>query len=170
MAKNLLTRNELMAELQIKVGSFNNYINAGMPVAVKGSQGVPSKYDLDSVKAWLEKNVKSHNDAFNFEKLRKMTADASLAELELEKERGLVVPIEDAIKHISAEYTSIRAKLLGIPSQLCDELAVITDKKQVLHVLDSKIREILEELTADTLRTDPAPKKASRKKKQEQEE
>lgn len=159
----LVNKARILKEFNISTAAFNNYSQMGMPCADQGRGGQTSKYDLEAVRAWLQENVKSQNEELNQAKLRKAIADASLAELELEKERGLVIPIADVIERVGAEYTNIRAKLLGLASQLCDELAVLNDKKSVKHLLESKIREILEELTADDLQ--PVAEKKARKTK-----
>lgn len=46
-----------------------------------------------------------------------MAAEAALVELELAKEQGAVVSIDDVSKEVSANYSALRAKLLSLPSK-----------------------------------------------------
>lgn len=88
--------------------------------------------DADSIAAWRAART------------RRETALATLAEDQLRKSRGELVPVADVVTKLAAEYTSARTKLLGIPSRLRQRDPGMTQGQ--LALVESLIREALEDL------------------------
>lgn len=84
-------------------------------------------------------------------RVRKISADAALAELQLQRERGEVVNIEDVAKTVGEEYAAVRAKLLAIPTKLAPRIAIEADENTCRELLAREITEALNELTADSV-------------------
>lgn len=96
------------------------------------SEGVFAKegrgrYDLVScvqayVGFWQDKaearSAAEHVDgSLEESKARKMAAEAELAELQLARERGELVTVEDAVKERTRDYGHLRAKMLNMPAK-----------------------------------------------------
>lgn len=146
----LITKQELSSALNLSISSIENYQQAGMPVAIRGKQGIPNYYDLQIVTDWIADNV-SINKAPDYDeaKLRKLTADAQLAEVKLAQEVGELIKMQDAVNQVSATFSRIRSKLLAIPSNLSGVLYTMDNQREVNEYLDHHIRQILEELIVD---------------------
>jgi len=73
--------------------------------------------------------------------------------LDLEAKKGNLVPVDEAVRDVidavSSEYTAVRQRLLGIPTRLAAELALVEDAAEVRRLLEAAITEALCELTAD---------------------
>lgn len=78
---------------------------------------------------------------------RKEAAQAALAELELERERGRLVAARDVARGIADMIIACRAKLLGVPSRAKQAMPELTSEQ--VDVIDSLVREALEELALD---------------------
>lgn len=80
---------------------------------------------------------------------RKLEAEASLRELELEKARGELIDFSEALRDFQTAFLSARSKLLGIPTKLSLQLSTLTDPKAIDALLTAAIDESLESLAAD---------------------
>nr|ADI23562.1 hypothetical protein [uncultured nuHF2 cluster bacterium HF0770_42C12] len=79
---------------------------------------------------------------------RKLIAEAELAELELQKERGEVVSIAETEKSWSAVLSAVRAKMLALPTTMAAVASVETDQKIVKELLSKAVEQALTELSA----------------------
>ena len=79
---------------------------------------------------------------------RKVTAEAELAELELEKERGEVVDIAETEKAWTDVLMNVRAKMLSMPTTLAAQIAVETDQKIIKELLTTSVENALQELSS----------------------
>jgi phage terminase Nu1 subunit (DNA packaging protein) len=146
--KNPISKQDLARTLGVSIATIGAWLQEGMPVHFQGKKGVASEYILEDVMAWVAaKN--SPDESMQEAKLRKECAQASLAELELQKERGELIEITEVATLVAKEYSTIRAKLLGLPSKLSGIIYSLQSQKEVREVLDNAFREILEELSAD---------------------
>jgi transcriptional regulator with XRE-family HTH domain len=71
------------------------------------------------------------------------------AQLEYDREAGLVVLVADVAKAVGEEYAKTRTKLLSIPSGLAPQLLRIKTAAEMCAALERAITEALEELTLD---------------------
>lgn len=152
--EGLIVKQELCNALDLSIKTIDNYIGQGMPVAIRGSKGRPHQFDLEQCKVWIAANVRGQGGTENDEnlneaKLRKLQAEASLAEIELQRERAELVEIEEVAKQVASEYSTVRAKLLALPTKVSGIIYSLQSQREVTEVLDNAIREILQELTAD---------------------
>jgi phage terminase Nu1 subunit (DNA packaging protein) len=92
--------------------------------AVEAVQGDTSKLDIDEAKR------------------RKTAAEAALAELELAKQRGELVPLQAIAEIVGDAFANVRARLLSLPSALAP---------QVVHMTAAESRAILESAIDDVL-------------------
>lgn len=134
-----------ISALAVELGRDRRTIgNACAGLTPVGRQGKADLYRLSDVVEALAAPAKPKS--FDEAKARKMAADAELAELELERERGEVVRIEEVAKAIGEEYAATRAKLLAIPSKLAPRVALETDEGACRELIAREITEALNEL------------------------
>jgi len=96
---------------------------------------------------------------------RKVAAEAEITELELAKVRGELVVAEDVISAWSDTLSSLKAKMVSIPSKAAPIVAGEDSAGGCQQVLEDLIREALEELSnydpkidaANTQRTTATP-------------
>lgn len=82
-------------------------------------------------------------------KARKLAAEAELAEIELAKARGELVPIDAVAKAVTDEYAATRAKLLALPSKLAPLVAIEDREAACRDAIERGITEALDELSRD---------------------
>ncbi len=90
-----------------------------------------------------------HRKKLQEEELRHESAKADKIQLQVEKLRGELVPIEDVARVVEAEYAAVRAALLAISSKVSGELATLDSIIEIKKLLDGHINEVLAELSAD---------------------
>ena len=84
---------------------------------------------------------------------RKLTAEAELAELELSKEQGKVVAIEETEISWTEVLGAVRSKILSLPTTMAAQVAVETDQKIVKELLTNAVEQALAELSAIEIRS-----------------
>jgi phage terminase Nu1 subunit (DNA packaging protein) len=82
------------------------------------------------------------------ERARLDRAKSELAELELERERGNVVPREDQQQALIALATAVASRLDGVPPKAAHEVASETDPAICQEIIARCIREAREDLAA----------------------
>lgn len=83
---------------------------------------------LHEVEKWKRARIKRESD-----------------ELDLGKRRGELIPIDEAKATVINEYTSLKTKLLGLPTRARQRLQHLTTED--VRVIDSLVREALESLS-----------------------
>ncbi|EMX3790634.1 terminase small subunit [Escherichia coli] len=77
------------------------------------------------------------------ERVRKLRAEATLAELELAKQRGEVAPIEEFQSVWANRFTIIRANMLQLPQRVITMLIGETSERRFKQVMTEEIKQIL---------------------------
>lgn len=104
-----------------------------------------NRYKLGEVFAALIEEMSGGDKASELtaERVRKLRAEASLAELELAKARGEVAPIEQFSAVWTNRFAIIRANMLQLPQRAVTQLIGETDERRFKHVLTVEIKQIL---------------------------
>lgn len=124
----------------------------GFPIKSVGAGRTGSEYDTAEVIAWIKKrevdNLMANSASIDIEeaKRRKIAAEAGLAELELAKEQGSVVLIEDVAAKVGEQFQNLRAKLLAIPTKAATLVFTAKDVTEAKLILETSILETLNEL------------------------
>ncbi|EDI0969752.1 hypothetical protein CC915_23235 [Salmonella enterica subsp. enterica serovar Newport] len=77
------------------------------------------------------------------ERVRKLRAEATLAELELARQRGEVAPIDEFQSVWANRFTIIRANMLQLPQRVVTMLIGETDERRFKQVMTEEIKQIL---------------------------
>jgi len=141
------------------MGTAEKWLANGMPVEVQGSRGKAHVFDsMEVIRWWFKEQlpdggVEGSKDSEIISKRRKMAADAELAEIKLNKEKGLLVDIADIEDVVSHEYKLLRANLLKLPgsmsARLAEEFNDPSAASEINAILVDEISAALSELQAD---------------------
>jgi len=163
-----------MAAICILFGVANSraitrLIQMGMPVVQYGEKGKQWRFKKDDVVAWHKVNVEGISpDAdtptisnggldsklagtatYEQARTRKMNAEAEIKEIQLAKERGDAVSINDVKKEWEKLIGSLRSKLLGIPVKVAPQVEGCEDMQEVESIITGYIRDALDEISSD---------------------
>jgi hypothetical protein len=86
---------------------------------------------------------------------RKLNAEAQIAEIELQKVRGELVPAEDVVNAWNDVLGALKSKLLSIPTKGAPILSTESKAGVCQKILEDLINESLEELSNYEPSTDP---------------
>lgn len=84
---------------------------------------------------------------YNLARARKMEADAELTELELLKAKGELVPTDEVKNEWINALSSMRAKLLSLPTITAPLVSNETDVSIIQDIIEKQIHEALNELS-----------------------
>ena len=87
------------------------------------------------------------NHEYEEARAKKTAAEAEITELELAKVRGELVVAEDVVTAWADTLTSLKAKLVSIPSKAAPIVAAEETAAGCQKILDDLVREALEELS-----------------------
>jgi phage terminase Nu1 subunit (DNA packaging protein) len=133
--------------------TLKTWVGHGCPVAQKGNgKRTAWQFSIPDVIRWreqvaAEKASGGVNSTMDDARLRRANADAALAELQLLRESGEVVTIEEVVRQVGDQLSAVRAKMLAIPTASATLLATMSDPRECRDCTDQFIREALEELT-----------------------
>lgn len=157
---NLLTAIEVAKELEVSKFTVTKWVTQGCPVAVKGKPGVASQFVLEHVIKWVEENIRHKSNGTNvvtinsksehFEaKLRKLQADAKLAEIKIEQQEARLISREEMEEQNIKKITTIKAGLLGMGSSLAPRLEGL-QAIDIEQAINKYVRDLLQIWTTPT--------------------
>ena len=79
-------------------------------------------------------------------KLRKLQAETSKEELQVEKELGNLMPLDHIRKHIQNVFESLKAGIIQMPAKLCNELANEDDPNVIQAEIEQYCRQLMESI------------------------
>lgn len=117
--------------------------NAGIkPVIDKANR---KEYRLEDVEPLFESE--EDLDAL---KIRKLKAEAGLKELELDEQRGDLLPRKDVEDHLQKLFTAMFQRLtVRMPKEISRQLHKATSPAQVTTILQTSIQQVFNELRRD---------------------
>lgn len=139
---NVVETQVLVAKhFNVKARTVQYWIQDGMPVTPDGL------YNLDEIRAWKNrqeekrKKIKDPQDP----DVRFRTAKARLAEIELAKRMGELLPKEEVEAEWLSAIITFKKGLMGLPKRIAPQLAGL-EAKEIQAVLTKRVRELLEGL------------------------
>lgn len=153
----LLTRRELSLRLDRHMQTITKWEAEGLPIAIRGRRGRPSRYDEGKVRAWLEAReeaAKQPAGAMDLvqERARKERAQAELAEQAYQAKARELLPKGEVERVWSGHIQAARTVLLGMRQTYADRLfrtATLEGLAGVERLLEEIAREILRELAGE---------------------
>jgi hypothetical protein len=160
MAEGGIPEYATVAELHDMTGTSKKTIYKHIEKASLKANG--KKYQVQSVLSAIVKHrqedkdvTKLKNDAPDYytERARHEQFKADLAQLELKKKSGEMIPVDEVVKDWGQMITACRAKLLALPSKISPRLPGCDDVREMEQVIKSEILEALDELSGERVET-----------------
>lgn len=146
MSQNLWSVSALAVEFGLDRRTVAQRLNNVEPAQVKGRG---KKYKLQDAAKAIIGQVDVGNGILSYDeaRARKMAAEAELSEIELQKERGDVLPIE-IVNAINNEiYSNFRAKLLAIPARTAPDVFASSNVTEAKALMRKNVNDVLQELS-----------------------
>lgn len=123
-------------------------VHEGLPKELRG------KYDLDKCYGWyvrylqaaLEKKaipIDGQYASEREERLRNLRADADLKEIELARERGLLVAIDDVEKEMTELVLTTKARVMAVAPRLAPEILGETSRVMAQAKIEKALKDAL---------------------------
>lgn len=147
----IVTKTQLAEKFGVHTSTIDKYQHLGMPLHERGNRRKgESTYDLEACVQWKEEQFSDteQSESMQEARLRKLQAEASLAELELEKQKGTVVAIEDVAAELAGTFATIKTRVLALSSKLPGLLIGKQSEREMQDVIDRELRIVLIELAS----------------------
>lgn len=147
-----LTRRELAALLGVHLMTVTKWEQAGLPIAVRGGKGRPSRYRERDVRAWLATREKLADAGIQRDLIQERAAkehwQALLAEqTHQQRARELILAVE-VERGLSAYVAAARAKLLSAPITYADRVHRASTR-QGLAGVEAALKDLVHEVLRD---------------------
>ena len=138
-----MTASQIQTELGIDGRKLGQFLARIKPIKERG------KFQYYLLQDVIDQIYKKPGKVIPIEELnkKKLQAEAELVELELEKEKGSLVPVKDIQRQWANLVLSCKTKLLSIPTKLAPIMATENDINVCKNILDKSINEALSELS-----------------------
>ncbi|MCA8026491.1 hypothetical protein [Burkholderia cepacia] len=105
----------------------------------------------ESAEAAAERILTGAVELLSFDEARRFKENylGLMAQLEYDRDSGLVVDVSEVAKTVGAEYAKVRTRLLSIPAEQAPRLHRCKTPAELQDMLQEVITEALEELTRD---------------------
>ena len=147
--RNLISQTEAARRLFCHRSTVIKYCNEGLLKRYAGG-----KVDEDEVRDFV-KNRSTKKDAPDYyvERARHEQFKADLAQLELKKKSGELIPVEEVVKDWGQMITACKTKLLALPSKISPRLPGCDDVREMEQLIKAEIIEALDELSSQRVET-----------------
>ncbi|MBF0488760.1 MAG: hypothetical protein HQK98_11435 [Nitrospirae bacterium] len=121
--------------LGVSLRTIQRFKRAGLPEDIKG-------YPLYECLKWYLNHLSNNGDSPTIadQKLRKLTAEADLLEMEIAKAKNSLIDVEDVRRVIVETCLVLKNVFLGLPGRLAMDLAAETDAAVVRNILMYEIK------------------------------
>ncbi len=144
----LITQTEAARRLFCHRSSVIKYVNEGRLKRYEGG-----KVDEDEVKEFGKNQAKRKSKDegvpdYYVERARHEQYKADLAQLDLKKKSGELIPVDDVVSDWGKMITACKTKMLALPSKVSPMLQTCDDVREMEQVIKSGILEALDELSS----------------------
>ncbi len=131
----VFTQRDLAKVFQINLLTVNRWMKEGMPLEPDGA------FNTFNIQKWRyeRENKRKDNDEFG-NKLKEVKY--RLANLKLEQELGLVIPLEKVKTDLRNEIIIIKQKFLALPKQIAPQMVGL-DVHDIEELMTKRLREII---------------------------
>ena len=155
----VVNRIKLAEIFGVAADTVTAWVKRGCPAIQRGAKGVEWQFNTADVISWRldDMTAKLAGDVPDYDRdaARKMQADADLAELKRDRERGKLIELQVVADVVRSEYATVRTRLGSLPGILAPRL----DSARALEfqpIIADVVDDILTELSADDRLQDDA--------------
>ena len=139
-----LNRSDTAQKLNVALTTLDYWRRKGCPHTKKGKQVF---FNIDTLKTWRDSRAGGDLD-YTQERAKLTRLQAAKATLELEQQRGNLIPLELVVVGWEGQIANCRAKFLALPSKVAAQ-AVGADYVEIEQLFKIVIYEALDELAGD---------------------
>jgi len=136
-----LNRAKTAQKLNVSLTTLDDWRRKGCPHTKTGKQVF---FDIDTLNTWLDNRISGDLD-YTQERAKLTRLQAEKAKLELEQQRGNLIPLELVVVAWEGQIANCRAKLLALPSKVAAQ-AVGANYVEIEQLFKGVIYEALDEL------------------------
>lgn len=141
----IVNKRELSEILDVSEQTLTTWQDEGMPIAERGSAGIPGRYDTAEVLRWaVTRELGKRNATTSFDRLNDIRAQREM--INLRREEGEVVMREDIRPAFRRYVNDVMAVMVGIPdkyAQVLELTASADGKRQVLQDMVGELRDVM---------------------------
>ena len=142
-----LNRSETAQKLNVSLTTLDNWRRKGCPHIKTGKQVF---FNIGTLKTWLDNRSSGELD-YTQERAKLTRLQAERATLDLEQQRGKLLPLEMVILAWQGQVANARAKLLALPPKVASQVLGIESYVEIEHTIRDIIYEALDELAGDSV-------------------
>ena len=150
----LVNKTELSEIIGKTQKTLTTWQSQGMPFKLAGKRGTSNEYDTADVIDWivkreLDKYLGSDGESYDLEKERSRLTHHQANKTALEEDvlKGELIPSDVVKNEWSKMVSSMRAKMLSLPTKAAHKLLNIGDFEEIESIMKSHIYEALQELS-----------------------
>ena len=140
-----LNRSETAQKLNVSLTTLDNWRRKGCPHTKTGKQVF---FDIGTLKTWLDNHSGGELD-YTQERAKLTRLQAERVTLDLEQQRGKLLPLEMVISAWQGQVANARAKLLALPPKVASQVLGMESYVETEHTIRGIIYEALDELAGD---------------------
>ena len=140
-----LNRSDTAQKLNVALTTLDYWRRKGCPHTKKGKQVF---FNIDTLNTWLDTRSGGELD-YTQERAKLTRLQAEKVTLELEQQRGNLLPMELVIAAWQGHIANARAKLLALPPKAASQVLGMESYLEVEHAIREIIYEALDELACD---------------------
>lgn len=163
-----LSMQQLSVRYRVSRPTIMNYVSRGMPFVQEAdrSKGIPWLFDAEACDLWIaeqedekqlqrlveleQTEIESEADEdIKRERIRKLQVEIKILEQRYLERRGELIPVDEILDVVEAQYRKVRAQLLSLPQKLAPTLAVKTDVAEIDDIITDYVNDALSELVED---------------------
>ncbi|NLP64297.1 terminase small subunit [Paraburkholderia sacchari] len=150
----ILSRADLSAYCGIDPKTLDAWVRDGCPILREGSRGVAAQFNSADVWRWREERLRSKLVAPVQQRreeleLRKLEAQTVSAELEMERDKGAIAPVDEFERATAKLMTAIRTNMLNVVRHAELSLLGETDRTKFAATLRRHITDGLQSAALD---------------------
>ena len=142
-----LNRSETAQKLNVSLTTLDNWRRKGCPHTKTGKQVF---FEIAAIKRWLDNRSSGELD-YTQERAKLTSLQAEKVTLDLEQQRGKLLPLEMVILAWQGQVANARAKLLALPPKVASQVLGIESYVEIEHTIRDIIYEALDELAGDSV-------------------
>ena len=140
-----LNRTNTAAELDVSLTTLDYWRRKGCPYTKEGKTVF---FELEELQEWLDDRSGGELN-YTQERAKLTKLQAEKVSLELDQQRGSLIPMELAIATWQAHIGNARAKLLALPPKVAGQVIAMDNYLEIEQLVTSLIHETLDELASD---------------------
>jgi phage terminase Nu1 subunit (DNA packaging protein) len=140
-----LNRSETAQKLNVSLTTLDNWRRKGCPHTKTSRQVF---FDLDTLKKWLD-HCSDRDLDYTQERAKLTRLQAEKVTLDLEQQRGKLLPLEMVILAWQGQVANARSKLLALPPKVASQVLGMESYVDIEHIIRDIIYEALDELADD---------------------